>query len=60
MYNVRNMPKCPVCGEKLNIPLGLPPGEFITCQWCNSDIEIISIDPYELKKAPPIEDSWGE
>jgi len=51
---------CPECDERLFIPPGQPLGKFVDCDWCEAELEIIQVEPYRIKKAPPIEDAWGE
>jgi alpha-aminoadipate carrier protein LysW len=55
-----DMVACPECGEKLFIPPDLPLGKLIDCDWCETELEIIEVNPYTIAEAPPIEDTWGE
>lgn len=43
------MPKCPECGELIDIIDDMEAGEIIECDNCGLELEIVSLDPVELK-----------
>jgi alpha-aminoadipate carrier protein LysW len=53
------MKECPTCG------LGIPPtgvllGEIITCGDCGTELEVVSLEPFKVELAPPVQEDWGE
>ena len=53
------MAECPVCGAKVNYS-GVELGELLICPDCGSDLEITSVSPLTVGKAPEEEEDWGE
>ena len=43
------MAKCPECGEAVELSGDMETGELIECGNCGLELEIISLDPEELK-----------
>ena len=53
------MAECPVCGASVQYT-DVELGELLTCPDCWSDLEITSVKPLTLDKAPEEEEDWGE
>ena len=53
------MAECPVCGASIQYS-DVELGELLTCPDCGSDLEITSVKPLTLDKAPEEEEDWGE
>ena len=51
---------CPECKAEIAAPATIQKGEVITCPDCGADLEVTGIDPIEVKKAPEIQEDWGE
>lgn len=51
---------CPECEAALDVPGDAMENELIACADCGAELEIISLDPFELDLAPEIEEDWGE
>ena len=43
-----NYPKCPECNAPLILPAGLKPWDRIFCKTCGVELEIITLDPFNL------------
>lgn len=43
---------CPECGDELHVEEEMDKGEIITCEECESKLEIVGLDPIELDLAP--------
>ena len=54
------MCKCLECGSEISASADLMVAEIIACPGCQSEFEVISIDPVQLMLAPEIEEDWGE
>jgi len=54
------MAKCPACDVGITAADGVQPGELIHCSECESELEVLSVEPFELVLAPKIEEDWGE
>ena len=51
---------CVECSSELTIPDDVESGEILDCDTCGTELEVISVDPIELSKAPELEEDWGE
>lgn len=51
---------CPRCETELTVPADSVVSEIIVCDECQSELELISVDPVEVVLAPEIEEDWGE
>ncbi len=51
---------CLVCDGELDIPDDVMENELIVCPECGSELEIISLHPFQLELAPEVEEDWGE
>lgn len=54
------MIKCIVCETNLTLREGTVLNEIITCNECGTDLEVISLDPPQIREAPREEEDWGE
>ena len=48
---------CPVCDEKVFVDADLVQGETLSCDECDSELELVGLDPIELD--PYGEDDFG-
>jgi len=53
------MVECPVCGLQLE-QNNLIKNELFSCPDCGAELEVIEINPLEVKEAPKEEEDWGE
>lgn len=51
---------CPECGAEISIETGAQKGEVVTCPECTTDLEIVSLNPLKIKKAPEAQEDWGQ
>lgn len=42
---------CPDCNQKINLGQKPKKGQLLTCPFCNTDLEILSLSPLELDYA---------
>lgn len=54
------MPTCPECGASVALPANAMQNELIPCPDCGTELEIISLNPAELERAPETQEDWGE
>jgi alpha-aminoadipate carrier protein LysW len=54
------MVECIICGGDLFISPETEPHEIIMCDDCGSELEIITVDPFTVERAPEEEEDWGE
>jgi alpha-aminoadipate/glutamate carrier protein LysW len=54
------MSECPVCGEKVEQMKEVEKNEIIACSSCENELEVISVTPFKLQKAPEEQEDWGE
>ena len=40
--------KCPVCDENIYVDAKMVQGDVVFCEDCNSDLELVGLDPIEL------------
>jgi alpha-aminoadipate/glutamate carrier protein LysW len=52
--------ECPCCETELAVPSDSMLSEILVCNECQSELELISVDPIEVVLAPEIEEDWGE
>lgn len=55
-----SQPVCPECGGTVNVPADALQNELLPCPDCGTELEIISLNPLALERAPEIEEDWGE
>jgi alpha-aminoadipate carrier protein LysW len=51
---------CTVCETQLTINANAILNEIITCNECGADLEIVSLNPPQVREAPKEEEDWGE
>ncbi len=51
--------KCPECDAEIVLN-DVISGEIVVCPDCGVDLEVTSLDPFELSQAPMEEEDWGE
>jgi alpha-aminoadipate carrier protein LysW len=52
--------ECLDCGEKKELGASTEQGEIITCSCCGTLLEVLSLSPIKIGKAPQIEEDYGE
>ena len=52
--------ECPECAGRIPARPNLEVGEIISCPDCGTKLEIRSTSPFELQKAPNVDEDWGE
>jgi lysine biosynthesis protein LysW len=56
-----NTHTCPTCDEEVVLPAGTVAAELITCQECDTMLEVVSGENgLSLIEAPEVEEDWGE
>lgn len=59
MSNIQQ--SCPTCDSQVEIPEGTLESELLTCDDCDTMLEVISNNGnLQLQEAPEIEEDWGE
>jgi lysine biosynthesis protein LysW len=53
---------CPDCNQKINLGQKPKKGQLLTCPFCNTDLEILSLSPLELDYAlyDDYDDDWED
>ena len=54
------MPNCPDCSEPVPVTDDAVEGEILACSSCDTELEVIALDPVELAVAPELAEDWGE
>ena len=54
------MAECITCGLVLDIEDGTEVNEIILCPDCGTELEVVTLDPVTVEKAPEVEEDWGE
>jgi len=54
------MAECPECAGTITIKPGTEVGEILSCPDCGSKLEVRSLSPPQLEKAPEVQEDWGE
>ena len=52
--------ECPECGATVTFPGDVMQGEILSCPDCGIELEVISLDPPQVDRAPEEEEDWGE
>ena len=52
--------ECPDCAAHLTSRPGIEVGEIVSCPDCGAKLEVKSLTPYRLEKAPSVDEDWGE
>jgi alpha-aminoadipate carrier protein LysW len=51
---------CPECEADVRLPANAMQHELVVCPDCGAELEIISLNPLTLERAPETEEDWGE
>ena len=51
---------CPECNAEVAVAANVRVGEIVVCPDCQTELEVVSVNPLELALAPEIEEDWGE
>jgi alpha-aminoadipate/glutamate carrier protein LysW len=51
---------CPECEGEVSFEGDVMAGEIAQCPDCGVELEVVSINPLKLDKAPEEEEDWGE
>ena len=54
------MTDCPVCGDGMEMPSEIIMSELLDCDGCQSELEVVQLDPVRLQEAPMAVEDWGE
>jgi alpha-aminoadipate carrier protein LysW len=54
------MALCIECEAEIPLDAATEVGEIIQCPDCGLDLEVLSVQPPELTRAPEEEEDWGE
>lgn len=52
--------ECSICAGKITLTDDVLQGELIECPECGSELEVTSIEPFQVQEAPQEEEDWGE
>ncbi len=52
--------ECPECASPISIAANTEVGEILSCPDCGTRLEVRSVTPPKLEKAPGVEEDWGE
>jgi alpha-aminoadipate carrier protein LysW len=52
--------ECLECGATLQLPADVMQNEIIVCDDCDTELEVMQLDPLEIDYAPEVEEDWGE
>lgn len=51
---------CPECGAQVAIHAGIERHEVVSCPECNTELEVMSLEPPSFYRAALEEVDWGE
>ena len=51
---------CPQCTAAVTFNESVLVSEVLVCPECETELEVVAIDPIELALAPEVEEDWGE
>jgi alpha-aminoadipate carrier protein LysW len=54
------MTTCTICETQLTIKANAILNEIITCDECGTDLEIVNLNPPQVREGPQEEEDWGE
>jgi len=60
MQKVLDAPECPECAAQVPIDPNARVTEIAECPDCRVELEITSVEPPVLTRAPEVEEDWGE
>jgi alpha-aminoadipate carrier protein LysW len=52
--------QCPNCDEAVPVAATAFVSELLKCPSCQTELEVVALEPPELALAPEIEEDWGE
>ena len=52
--------QCPECGAEVSLAANVERGEIVPCADCGAELEVVEVNPAELRLAPEEEEDWGE
>ncbi|HLC45557.1 MAG TPA: lysine biosynthesis protein LysW [archaeon] len=53
--------ECVACGAELQLDESkLEKGEIFECKECGTELEVVSVNPLQIDKAPEEGEDWGE
>lgn len=54
------MGHCPECDAEITVASDARVGEVVVCSECQTELELLGVEPVEFALAPEIEEDWGE
>lgn len=51
---------CPVCESRVFVEASTDMGETLVCDECESELELVGLDPFELDPAQPSDPEVGD
>ena len=54
------MAKCIECGSSIDIPEGTVENEILDCESCGVELEVMSLNPPTVERAPEEQEDGGE
>ncbi len=51
---------CPECDAEIEMDDSTELGEILVCADCGVDLEVMSLEPFQLELAPMEQEDWGE
>jgi alpha-aminoadipate carrier protein LysW len=51
---------CSECGANIVLPADVMLHELLPCPDCGTELELVSLNPAALERAPEVEEDWGE
>ena len=60
MHGKVEVVKWPECAGTITLAANAEAGEILSCPDCGTRLEVKSVSPPQLEKAPSVEEDWGE
>jgi len=51
---------CVSCGAEITLAEKIELGEIFSCGDCGTELEVRSLEPLQIEKAPDVGEDWGE
>lgn len=51
---------CPICSGTVTLPVDVIPNQLVECPECESELEVVGLEPVDLQEAPEFREDWGE
>jgi alpha-aminoadipate carrier protein LysW len=51
---------CPECEAQVELAQDARPTEIVECGDCRSELEVVTVSPAAVTRAPEVEEDWGE